>query len=205
MLSCRSRVSGETSVMGSSGHPGITRRSTVARLASSGGAEMTPDCCVRRIAPCTLLKRCRDVIAIELATPPIGDVGADPYSGDVAIPIWTACCDQASGIGPLRSCASVTPADWRPSTIALWISGARNARRTRRRRYGVSGAVTSTGNPASSWCSMACAERSALTRTGSGLFPALGPLRTQVSPRRRTRGRCSLARLASTGSGSTRS
>ena len=24
----------------------------------------TPDCCVRRIAPCTLLKRCRDVIAI---------------------------------------------------------------------------------------------------------------------------------------------
>ena len=34
----------------------------------------TPDCCVRRIAPCTLLKRCRDVIAIELATPPIGEL-----------------------------------------------------------------------------------------------------------------------------------
>ena len=37
------------------------------------------------------------------------------------------------------------------------------------------------------------------------MCPALGPLRTQVSPRRRTRGRCSLARRASTGSGSRRS
>ena len=30
-----------------------------------------PDGCVGLIAPCTLLKRCRDVVAIELATPPI--------------------------------------------------------------------------------------------------------------------------------------
>ena len=31
----------------------------------------TPDCCVGWIAPCPLLQRCRDIVAIELATPPI--------------------------------------------------------------------------------------------------------------------------------------